>query len=501
MSGLRNADTQTRRVPTQSRETSTRKVYEKKLRQLLVSTPCAPPKKNRPGELSRARDDDGSEGPRSPHMWEFSKSFSLQSIAFFLQEIDIVQTCCKSIRHQMQSTEEPQRESLLQSEQGSWRQEPGSVSNALDARCAWHLHYRDICLHNYGKQVTLWLSALEAGCPTTPSITHCGHDKLYRGKSLDFPHRVPVETQPECARTGRIYVTDNKQTITDTLFPGSDPGPRPPSSINSPSTFKPIAHQVQTKSGAPREEGKESQAVESPPPNASSNDQQKSNYRVYAAGGMGLDLRPHNHLQHYDMLKDMWVSLAHMPTPRYAATSFLRGSKIYVLGGRQSKYAVNAFEVFDIETRSWTKFPNIPCKRAFSSFVTLDDRLYSLGGLRQGRLYRQPKFLRTMDVFDMEQGGWLKMERSFFLKKRRADFVAGSLSGRVIVAGGLGNQPTVLETAEAFHPGKSRWEALPAMPTPRCACSSLVLRNCLLAVGGVNQGLSDAVEALCVSDA
>ncbi|KAJ1074866.1 hypothetical protein K5549_019910, partial [Capra hircus] len=179
-------------------------------------------------------------------------------------------------------------------------------------------------------------------------------------------------------------------------------------------------------------------------------------YRVYAAGGMGLDLRPHNHLQHYDMLKDMWVSLAHMPTPRYAATSFLRGSKIYVLGGRQSKYAVNAFEVFDIETRSWTKFPNIPCKRAFSSFVTLDDRLYSLGGLRQGRLYRQPKFLRTMDVFDMEQGGWLKMERSFFLKKRRADFVAGSLSGRVIVAGGLGNQPTVLETAEAFHPGKSR---------------------------------------------
>lgn len=30
------------------------------------------------------------------------------------------------------------------------------------------------------------------------------------------------------------------------------------------------------------------------------------------------------------------------------------------------------------------------------------------------------------------------MERSFFLKKRRADFVAGSLSGRVVVAGGLG---------------------------------------------------------------
>lgn len=30
------------------------------------------------------------------------------------------------------------------------------------------------------------------------------------------------------------------------------------------------------------------------------------------------------------------------------------------------------------------------------------------------------------------------MERSFFLRKRRADFVAGALSGRVVVAGGLG---------------------------------------------------------------
>lgn len=63
-----------------------------------------------------------------------------------------------------------------------------------------------------------------------------------------------------------------------------------------------------------------------------------------------------------------------------------------------------------------------------------------------------------------------------------------------------GNQPTVLESAEAFHPEKNKWESLPPMPTPRCACSSIVVRNCLLAVGGVSQGLSNAVEALCLSD-
>nr|KAF6396928.1 kelch domain containing 8A [Rousettus aegyptiacus] len=215
--------------------------------------------------------------------------------------------------------------------------------------------------------------------------------------------------------------------------------------------------------------------------------------RIMVIGGVGTNQLPMKVVEMYNIDEGKWKK-------RSVLREAAMGISVTAKGGRQSKYAINAFEVFDIETRSWTKFPNIPCKRAFSSFVTLDDRLYSLGGLRQGRLYRQPKFLRTMDVFDMEQGGWLKMERSFFLKKRRADFVAGSLSGRVIVAGGLGNQPTVLETAEAFHPGRNKWEALPAMPTPRCACSSIVIKNCLLAVGGVNQGLSDVVEALWVSD-
>uniref|UniRef100_A0A8C3MTI5 Uncharacterized protein n=1 Tax=Geospiza parvula TaxID=87175 RepID=A0A8C3MTI5_GEOPR len=225
-------------------------------------------------------------------------------------------------------------------------------------------------------------------------------------------------------------------------------------------------------------------------------------YRVYAAGGMGSDLRPHNFLQHYDVLKDIWVSLAAMPTPRYAATSILRGTKIYVLGGGKIQFA--PLEVLRHGRVSWTRFPNIPTKRAFSSFVPTEEKLFSLGGLRQGRLYRQPKFMRTVDVFNLEQGGrWTGHGPSRGLwghRDGRADFVAGYLRGRVVVAGGLGNQPTVLESAEAFHPEKNKWESLPPMPTPRCACSSIVLRDCLLAVGGVSQGLSTAVEALCLSD-
>uniref|UniRef100_A0A8C6CSN3 LEM domain-containing protein n=1 Tax=Moschus moschiferus TaxID=68415 RepID=A0A8C6CSN3_MOSMO len=52
---------------------STRKVYEKKLVQLLVSTPCAPPKKNGPGELDRAQDNDDSEDVLQEHQTSDTK--------------------------------------------------------------------------------------------------------------------------------------------------------------------------------------------------------------------------------------------------------------------------------------------------------------------------------------------------------------------------------------------------------------------------------------------
>uniref|UniRef100_A0A8D2M5Q1 Kelch domain containing 8A n=1 Tax=Zonotrichia albicollis TaxID=44394 RepID=A0A8D2M5Q1_ZONAL len=224
--------------------------------------------------------------------------------------------------------------------------------------------------------------------------------------------------------------------------------------------------------------------------------------RMLGMGGTTISERC-SVVEMYNTDEGRWRKRSSLREAAMGISLTLRGGHGYLRGGgRQSKYAVNAFEVFDTDTRSWTRFPNIPTKRAFSSFVPTEEKLFSLGGLRQGRLYRQPKFMRTVDVFDLEQGGsgWMKMERSCYLKKRRADFVAGYLRGRVVVAGGLGNQPSVLESAEAFHPEKNKWESLPPMPTPRCACSSIVLRDCLLAVGGVSQGLSTAVEALCLSD-
>ncbi|GAA6103953.1 kelch domain-containing protein 8B isoform X1 [Tachysurus ichikawai] len=62
------------------------------------------------------------------------------------------------------------------------------------------------------------------------------------------------------------------------------------------------------------------------------------------------------------------------------------------------------------------------------------------------------------------------------------------------------NQPSPLASAESYNHVKRRWEAVAPMPTPRCSCTQLQTTNMLFLIGGVSQGPSNAVEALCLQE-
>ncbi|XP_013884637.1 kelch domain-containing protein 8A isoform X3 [Austrofundulus limnaeus] len=189
--------------------------------------------------------------------------------------------------------------------------------------------------------------------------------------------------------------------------------------------------------------------------------------RALAVGGMGADLLPRNILQQYDIRKDMWALLPPMPTPRYDANTHLLGNKLYVAGGRQCKRPVKAFEVYDTESRSWTSLPSLPCKRTYGGVIwDPSARLCLLGGLRQGGGHQNSKFTKNINIFDTNQG----------------------------------HEPSALDTVEAFHPQKKKWERLAPMNFPRCSASSIVIRDRFLVVGGVNQVPSSAHEILYVKE-
>ncbi|XP_063072521.1 kelch domain-containing protein 8A [Engraulis encrasicolus] len=223
--------------------------------------------------------------------------------------------------------------------------------------------------------------------------------------------------------------------------------------------------------------------------------------RAFAVGGMGSDLVPRSTLQQYDPRKDMWALMPPMPTPRYDANINLHTSKLYVAGGRQCKRSLKAFEVFDMESRVWSVLPVLPCKRSYSGVLwDTAGRLCWLGGLRQGGMHQRSKFTNNVNIYNPSEGLWLKPEETVSLKTKRADFAAAILGGRMVVAGGLGHQPSVLGTAEAFHPQKRKWEAIAPMTSPRCSASTIVIQDRLFVVGGVNQVPSSAHEVLLIKE-
>lgn len=78
-------------------------------------------------------------------------------------------------------------------------------------------------------------------------------------------------------------------------------------------------------------------------------------------------------------------------------------------GGRQGKMPVTALEAFDLEMNSWTRYPCIPSRRAFSCCATNERSLFSLGGLQQPgphNFYSRPHFVSTMEEYDLDQGKW-----------------------------------------------------------------------------------------------
>ncbi|KAF3860008.1 hypothetical protein F7725_000263 [Dissostichus mawsoni] len=198
-------------------------------------------------------------------------------------------------------------------------------------------------------------------------------------------------------------------------------------------------------------------------------------------GGMGADTTPQALVRVYEAEKDQWQPMTSMPTPRYGATPF----------------------AFDLEMKSWTRYPCIPSRRAFSCCATNERSFFSLGGLQQPgphNFYSRPHFVSTMEEYDLDQGIWIKPTRTSRMREKRADFVAGCLGGRVIAAGGLGNEPSPLGTVESYNPVKRRWEYVAPMPTARCSSALLQTPSMMYVIGGVSQGPSNAVEALCLPE-
>uniref|UniRef100_A0A8C1WHW1 Kelch domain-containing protein 8B n=1 Tax=Cyprinus carpio TaxID=7962 RepID=A0A8C1WHW1_CYPCA len=246
--------------------------------------------------------------------------------------------------------------------------------------------------------------------------------------------------------------------------------------------------------------------------------------RLYVLGGCSENGLPLDSAEVLDLESQRWCELPPLPTARAGASAVAVGDQLMVMGGMDAQQSpLASVEVYHPDEGKWERKTGLGQASMGITILENDGKVYALGGMGADttpqasvRLYEPTKdqwlplttmptprygafsFLRGNKIYVL--GVWLKATRSCRMREKRADFVAGCLGGRVIAAGGLGNQPSPLASVESYNQLKRRWEPVAPLPSPRCSCASIQTPNMLFLIGGVSQGPSNAVEALCLKE-
>lgn len=124
--------------------------------------------------------------------------------------------------------------------------------------------------------------------------------------------------------------------------------------------------------------------------------------KIYIAGGNNaVSWALHQAVLEYDPEDEEWEEKARIPTERFGLTGGAVNGKIYAIGGMQLNLQIlSAVEEYDVAEDGWTRKTDIPSRRShFGSSSVVNDRIYVIGGTPSW-----PAGLSTVEEYTPE--GW-----------------------------------------------------------------------------------------------
>lgn len=188
--------------------------------------------------------------------------------------------------------------------------------------------------------------------------------------------------------------------------------------------------------------------------------------RLYVAGGitdLGCPVRRDamDVLWAYDLVENRWDELPPMSKRRgYCGIAALAG-EIWVLGGFEAgkgdkRLATDRVEIYDIANRAWRAGPKLDRPRAELVALTIDERLYVIGGADEKGTFRS-----TISIGPGEQTWRAEPDAPRSIRQ-----AAGCVhDGRIYLLRGPSGEDKAEPGLFVFEPKQRRWQAdLPAMP-------------------------------------
>jgi N-acetylneuraminic acid mutarotase len=214
---------------------------------------------------------------------------------------------------------------------------------------------------------------------------------------------------------------------------------------------------------------------------------------VYTFGGGGPGFQALNTVECYDPAKEAWSSRAPMPTARSGIVAVAFQDRIYVMGGGFKRpdgtfQFLTAVEIYDPQTDSWTKGPDLLRRHDAPAATVLGGRIYLMGGhspdAREGPL-TDPAFAFS-EVFDVVNGRWMELSP---MPTPRFSLAAIAWEGRVLAMGGGAFKDGAFhnyDVIETYNPARGEWQPAEEghLPWRAAGVASVVMGGAIYVFGG-----------------
>ncbi|ORA08385.1 serine/threonine-protein kinase [Mycobacterium arosiense] len=187
----------------------------------------------------------------------------------------------------------------------------------------------------------------------------------------------------------------------------------------------------------------------------------------------------------FDLTTNAWAGLPDMAIARHGMAVDAVGEAVFAIGGSSEVgdgQATSSAEALQLPARriqpaaQWRSLPDAPTPRLMTAWTVLDDKIWIVGGLRDGVA------LATVESYDPRSGDW-QAQPPLPVPLHHA--AAASYHGEVVVLGGATSDLTQAST-KVFALRGGKWIELPNLTHARAALAAAVVGDKLVAVGGQN---------------
>jgi serine/threonine protein kinase/N-acetylneuraminic acid mutarotase len=213
---------------------------------------------------------------------------------------------------------------------------------------------------------------------------------------------------------------------------------------------------------------------------------------VYAIGGTNgsSDLAT---VEAYDPAADTWTSMPALPEPRSDFGVAVTDARLVAVGGTAGGRPLKRVTALDLTTSTWSDLPDLGTARRGAAVAAVGKTVYAIGGSTgagEGEATSSAEALKLAPRTPQPAAQWRSLPDAPTARLMMASTV---LDDKIWLIGGIREGET-LQTVETYDPATKQWQPQPSLPIPLNHAAAASYRGEVVVVGGATDTVTQASD-------